>query len=287
MAISDKLLLLPTIPTYLMSTFEQQFARIQANIERKKQQQLMENQPDHELLKNSVTKSNALCRAYYRFGLVEKRCMEALISKLHPQKTNIDLQHITLGAKEYGEAFDVHEKTAYRDIASAVDILMHRVIWADRPGGKPGKIQYTLMSSAEYKDDEGQIECVFNPQIVPHLVGLKQQFAKYPLGKAVSFTSSYTWRLYELLVSWSEDPADTDGLLMGWLTVEVDELRRMLGIPESYKWSDVQRQVLDTVQHELLDKSNIELQITRKKTGRRISHLKLEFMEIKRLSPLE
>lgn len=261
-----------------MNTFDQQFARIQANIERKKQRQLTKNKPDSELLKNSVTKSNALCRAYYRFGLAEKRCMEALISKLHPQINSMDLQHITLGAKEYADAFGVHEKTAYRDIASAVDTLMHRVIWADRPSGKPGKIQYTLMSSAEYKDDEGQVECVFNPQIVPHLVGLKQQFAKYPLEKAVTFSSSYTWRLYELLVSWSENPADTGGVLVGWLTVEVDELRKMLGVPESYKWSDVQRQVLDTVKQELLDKAGIELQITRKKTGRRISHLKLEFM---------
>ena len=57
------------------SSMEATLARIKANIEQKtKNTNIAANaDPRHELTENSVTKSNALCRAYYRFGLVEKR----------------------------------------------------------------------------------------------------------------------------------------------------------------------------------------------------------------------
>ncbi len=262
-----------------MGEFEACLMRIKANIENNQVNSNQVASEGRDLKKNSVTKSNALCRAYYRFGLVEKRCMEAMISKLHPLRFDNDLQHITLKAKEYANTFTINEDTAYRDIASAIDTLMHRVIWADRPGGKPGKVQYTLMSSAEYKDDEGQIECAFNPQIVPHLIGLREKFAQYPLEKAVSFSSSYTWRLYELLVSWAQSPKKNGGVFVGWLTIEVEELRKMLGVPESYTWHKFETRVLDVARQELEKKAGIGLQVTRQKTGRRISRLTLEFME--------
>jgi hypothetical protein len=42
----------------------------------------------HQLDENTVTKSNALARPYYRFGLVEKRVMESSISMLNPLQLN-------------------------------------------------------------------------------------------------------------------------------------------------------------------------------------------------------
>ena len=57
--------------------------------------------PLHDLADNTITKSHALSRAYYRLSLTEKRCMEALISKLHPLRTDNQLQHIELLATEY------------------------------------------------------------------------------------------------------------------------------------------------------------------------------------------
>ena len=77
----------------------------------------------HDLADNTVTKSNALSRAYYRLGLVEKRCMEALISKLNPLRHDNKHQDIELSAIEYSKAYGVSEKVAYRDLANAVDAL--------------------------------------------------------------------------------------------------------------------------------------------------------------------
>ena len=256
--------------------------RAQANSEAKSKNgnSLANADPLHELIENTVTKSHALNRAYYRFGLVEKRCMEALISKLHPLRSDNELQELELSALEYSKAYSVTEKTAYRDLSNAVSGLMHRVIRADRPNGKKGKFEMTVMTFAEYKDDEGKITCAFNNLIVPHLIEMREKFSSYPLRKAVDFSSSYTWRVYELLVSWAQNKSQTQGRFAGWIKQQpVDELREMLGVPDSYKWSDFETRVLNVAVKELRAKAQVVVFIERVKTSRKITHLNISFIE--------
>lgn len=236
--------------------------------------------PLHDVADNTVTKSHALSRAYYRLGIVEKRCMEGLISKLHPLRGD-NHQIIELSAIEYCKAYGVSNKVAYRDISSAVDALMHRVITTDRKElNKKGKSTFTLMSSAEYMDDEGKIACEFNYHVVPHLVGMREKFSSYPLRKAVNFSSSYTWRFYEILVSWAQPKSKVGCRFMGWIDRQnIEELRDMLGVPASYRWDNFKVQVLDIVEHELREKADIFISFERVKTGRKITHLNIKFAE--------
>lgn len=264
-----------------MDNVEAQLARIKANIEARTKNANKEAQADplHDLADNSVTKSHALSRAYYRLSITEKRCMEALISKLHPLRGDNDTD-LELTALEYAKAYNVPTNVAYRDISGAVDALMHRVISADRPHGKPGKIQLSVMDSAEYKDDEGKIVCSFGKKITPHLLGLREKFSSYPLKKAVNFQSSYTWRFYEILVSWAKDKKETGGKFAGWISKQpVDELREMLGVPDGYRWNMFETRVLDTAVQELRDSANVAVFIERIKTNRKITHLNISFIE--------
>ena len=224
---------------------------------------------------NSVTKSNVLARAYYRFNIVEKRIMEALISQVNPQNNNINqLQKLELNAIDYARIYNVHKKVAYRDLEKGVCGLMHRVFSVEISGGRE---EFTLMSNAQYLEGKGKITCSFNMYITPHLIGLKGKFTKYPLNSTANFKSSYTWRIYELLVSWAQDPKLTDGLFAGWCSISVDELRDMLGVPKTYQWVNFQKQVLLVAKTELLEKVNIELDIEAIKTSRKITHLKFIF----------
>ena len=125
--------------------------------------QIVQDTPGYDLSANSVTKSNALSRAYYRFGLVEKRCMETLISKLHPLR-NDNVQHIELSALDYATVFNVSRKHAYEHLSSAVDALLNRVIIIPE---SPNKIiKMTLTAQAVYEEKAGKITVTFNPLIV-------------------------------------------------------------------------------------------------------------------------
>lgn len=230
-----------------------------------------------DLSTNVVSKSNTLARSYYRFNLVEKRVMECLISQLNPiSKDLIQLQKLELKAIDYAKTFGISEKNAYEQIESAVSGLMGRVFSVPI---KDGREEFTLMSNAQYLSGSGKITCSFNIYITNHLVGLRKKFTSYPLKIAANFKSSYTWRMYELLVSWSQDRNITGGILAGWCSIEVNELRDLLGVPKSYQWNDFQRQVLDIAKSELKEHAKIQMEIERTKTGRKISHLKFVFAE--------
>jgi plasmid replication initiation protein len=253
-------------------------ARIKANVEKRtlNTNNVANADPQHELSDNSITKSNALSRAYYRFGLVEKRCMEALISKLNPMRQD-NIQEIELRAVDYAKTFDVSEKHAYEHLTSAADALLNRVIVVNEGKGKIRKM--TLTAQAVYEEKAGKVTVMFNPLVVPHLIGLREKFASYPLKAAVDFSSSYTWRFYELMVSWAQNKNDTGGVFVGWFTPSVEELRKMLGIPDSYRWVHV-NDMLEKTAKELNEKANIHINITRIKTSRKITHLKIEFIKI-------
>ena len=239
-----------------------------------------DSNPLHDLTENTVTKSHALSRAYYRLSLVEKRCMEALISKLHPLRTDNQLQHIELRATEYANAFPDVGKHAYEQLATAGDALVNRVITVENPKEGIERDKLTLMARVRYQPKQGKIICTFNPLVVPHLIGLREKFSSYPLKRAVDFQSSYTWRFYEILVSWSQPRQETRGLFAGWIKRQsVDELREMLGVPNSYKWDNFQKQVLDVVIPEIREKANIAIFVERIKTGRKITHLNISFIE--------
>lgn len=252
--------------------------RAQENQQRRTENPNVHAIKDRNITKNTVTKAHGLARAFYRFGLVEKRCMEALISKLHPMRTD-NQQRLELTAKEYAEAYGVSQKIAYRDIASAIDRLLEQVITAElHTGGKTEKIRFNLMDFAEYRESEGRIVCGFTYTAMPLLTGLTSKFSSYPLKKAVNFKSSYTWRFYELLVSWAK-PNDLDGRFGGWIINQnVEELRNMLGMPKSYRWKHLTN-VLETAIDELEKELNLSVFIERKKTGRKITHMDIQFIE--------
>jgi len=257
-------------------SMDAQLAKIQSQLEAKTANKNKHELENRNIGDNTVTKSHSLSRAYYRFSIGEKRVMEALISRLHPMRSDNELQDIEITAVDYAKAYSLDSSNSYSELSRAVDGLTTKVIQSTR-----GKylIKNPLMIEAIYKEHEGRVVCTINPRIVPHLIGLREQFSSYPLIKAVNFKSSYTWRMYEILVSWAQPKADTGGVFCGWFTVSVDELRKMLGVPDSYKHGIFNKRVLEHVTNELSQKSNITLKLEPKKTSRKITSYKITFME--------
>jgi plasmid replication initiation protein len=234
----------------------------------------------HQLDENTVTKSNELARAHYRFNLPEKRCMEAMVSKLNPLTLNEwQTQDIELKATDYARTFGISEKSAYREMANALDNLQKRIITTKEDyKGRPAIIKRPLIFRGVYEEGKGKITASFHPDFIPHLVGLRARFTSYPLANAVDFSSSYTWRLYEIFASWAQSKKETNGVFLGKFTVSVDQLRLQMGMPETYQWVHV-NDTLTKATDELWQKARIKTVITRIKTSRKITDLKFQFCE--------
>jgi plasmid replication initiation protein len=263
----------------LLMSLDAQLESIKRSFEAKSKNANLET-TGRDIAENSVTKSNALARAYYRLGLVEKRCMEALISKLNPLRFDVPYQDIELSAIEYAKAYGISEKNAYRHLSGAGDALINRVITVDGSMAGVDREKLTLMNRVQYLSDKGLIICTFNNLIVPHLLQIRGQFTKYPLRDAVDFSSSYTWRFYEILTSWAKPKTQTNGRFVGWIKGQsVEELREMLGVPASYSWQKFNTRVLEVAQAELRKKVNIQVKIKIGKTGRKITSLDIDFID--------
>ncbi|RMG27941.1 MAG: RepB family plasmid replication initiator protein [Methanobacteriota archaeon] len=249
--------------------------RLRARVEAKavqEQKKISENLR-HDLGENTVVKANRLARAYYRFDIVEKRIMEAMISQLNPKLADTQqCDFVELKAVDYAKLYGVAQPKAYQEMAKAVERLMYTVMTIS---GEKKKEQYTLMAKAEYVEGEGRIVACFNPLLTRYLVGLYKNFTTYRLKQGANFKSSYTWRLFEIMMSWKK----SDNPVAGWFTVSVDELKDMLGAPRSYRFKDLRVRAIDKAVEEIHRELNINVWYEPIKRGRKIDMLKFSFME--------
>lgn len=228
------------------------------------------NDVRHELIENTVTKSNFLARAKHGFSLVELRVMEMFISKLNPVGMQLNIYQtvdMRLSALEYAKASNITEKSAYRELERTVDALQTKIIETreEDAKGRLKRVKRPLMFKAEYVDKEGYVDASFHPEFIPHLVGLREQFTKYALADVLKFKSEYTWRIYEMCMSVKRSKNATLG-------ISVSDLRERLSIPESYRWINLKR-VIEKAQLEIKTKTSYELVVSMKKTGREFTWL--------------
>ena len=258
-----------------MGNLQAKLASLQSHIEKKAtaEKAVTQEDPRHSITENTVVKSNALARSYYRFRLTEKRIMEAMISKLDSRLADLEqCQFIELPAIEYAKAFGVATPKAYEEMEKAVESLMAKVMTIR---GDKSRKQYALMVYAEYFKGEGKIVASFNPLITKELIGLRKNFTSYKLERAANFKSSYTWRFFELMNSWKK----SDNPIAGWFTVSLEELMDMLGAPEKYTYKDLRVWAIDKAISEIDRDLNIKVWYEPIKKGRKIVMLKFNFIE--------
>lgn len=226
---------------------------------------------------NTVTKSNALSRAYYKYSLNEKRIMEAIISRIHPMRSDNELQHIEISAKDFSNTYKMNKQSAYKALSRSVNGLQTKLISSLDDDNYP--INDSLVIRAKYMADKEAIVCTLNPLLVPHLIGMTGLFNSYLLANAADFKSSYTWRMYELLISRKFDKKITGGRLAGDFNIDTAILRKTLGVPDTYNQGRLKRSVLEYVTIELLEKADIILGLEPIKTSRTITSYKVTFVE--------
>ncbi len=119
---------------------------------------------------------------------------------------------------------------------------------------------------------EKRITVRFNPVLKPHLLKLKT----YAMGNfryILQFRSEYTKRLYMLLAQWRS---------AGICKYTVDELREILDVPDTYKYSNFKQKVLKKAEKEMIDHADIFFEYEECKRGRSVYEL---VFHVKRNAP--
>ena len=230
---------------------------------------------------NTVVKSNDLARAFYKVNLNEKRLMELLISRIHPQRADNDFQTIEVSAQLFSETFGIGRNNAFRFLVQAAHGLQDAHIRLETNGIGD---RFSLIGRVFDNPQKATVTCSIMPWVVPHLVGLKGRFTQYTLKHGAEFKVASTWRIFELLISW----ANSKNPLIGTKLLSVDDFREQLKTPKSYPFSMFKRRILVVAQNELKELLNINLNIEYIKTSRKVTDLKFTYNEIaQKQLPLE
>lgn len=193
-----------------------------------------------ELADHIVTMHNALVRAAHGLSLNEKRIVACCASMLNGQEGSRMTDHLSgqfvmrLTAQDYGDLFGINPKHVYRDLKKAVNRLFDsEYSITDAVTGKVTRRRWVC--HAAYCDHMGYVEVAFSPFVFPYLQHLNRDFSQYRLGQASGFRCAYSYRLFEVLNSWRS---------AGWYACKVEDLRRMLEIPESYSTGSINARIL-------------------------------------------
>lgn len=186
-----------------------------------------------------VVKHNSLInvKSEEPYTLNQTKLICHLISHIKPEDTNFGTKEVLLKDLNFDS---IKSGSNYTKLTSEFVQLLKK------PFKVPGSIYWVNWFSA-IGYDNGVISYRFDPALVPYLLELKDNFTSYQLKNILSLKRVYSIRLYELLLQ---------NLVIGSRTIELEELRALLNIPNGYTNKDIVRLVSD-VQQELKEKTDI------------------------------
>jgi len=227
--------------------------------------------------KELVVKTNRLNQAFQTLSLSEFHIVQLAIVDARHTGTGLSTDTpLRIDALRYAEIFGTTRQNAYQRMKEAEDSLFNRRFSFFDEDGKLVKSRW--IQQVKYLDDEGAIELVFTLAVVQGISkidGIKDFFTQYLLSQTAQLNSTYSARLYELLIQWKA---------VGKTPVfELETFREQLGIGvNEYKRMDhFKTRVLDLAITEVSEKTDIEATYLQHKKGRSISGFSFSFTQKK------
>ena len=222
-------------------------------------------------------KSNSLVQAKYRLSVQEQRVMLLAISQIQKNDVISESKLYSVYAKDLAELSGMTLPQAYKELkAAALKLKRREVSIYEQPNGKG--IHHSVMianwvQTIRYIEGEGKINLRFNYDMIPYINQLTTEFTEFFMHSiehnAFQMSSTYGYRLYELLMQWKSS---------GKREVEVEWLRDVFDLKDSYKlMADFKKRVVDPAIEDINNHTQYCAKYTQQKTGKKITHLIFTF----------
>lgn len=210
-----------------------------------------------------VVKSNNLVEASYKLTLDEMRILLLTIGKIDPNVQN-HRPDFEFTVAEFAERFNSDEKSAYKQVQSAIDKLGGR--WALVESTPKYDRKVTFLTQQIYFKAEGRFKIILHEDLIPFVSDIKSKFTKYNLKYIANFNSFHSIRLYEILAQYRST---------GWRDVSLTDLKEWLQIADKYdRWNNLKQWVLMPAVKEINAKSDLLVDFEIIRRGRAIVALK-------------
>jgi plasmid replication initiation protein len=216
----------------------------------------------------TVTKANNLIEARYKLDVIEQKVVLGCIAFIDPRKAMPE--SVTLTVEQYMQIYGGDRSNAYKHLRMVANSLKKReVIIQDDEWVQHSAV---WVSESKYYKQTGKLILWFSPTIRSYLADIKSKFTKYELNRIAQLNSSYSIRLFEMLIRFNDT---------GERIVSVKSFRQQIGLSDDIypKFADFRKRVLDAAVKELNNKTNLVIEYQTMKTGKKITAIKFDFEE--------
>ncbi|MFY4779842.1 replication initiation protein, partial [Aliarcobacter butzleri] len=185
--------------------------------------------------KNCIVKKHNDLVNKARYSLSEDgiKLVSMLIAMIRTDDETFQEYHIKVS--DFAKLKGSNSKNNYESVHKIIKELLSCPI-------KIGNLQANFIASGEYK--EGTATAVFeiSQKLKPYLLELKKDFLEYDLKDILSLKSGYVIRLYEMIVQqWREYKHYNKNAKSFTFDFDIEEMRTLFEIPDSYRYNDVKR----------------------------------------------
>ena len=207
----------------------------------------------------TVTKANELIqKTRYSLSTQQQKILLYLISQINPFAT--EFKKAKLKIQDFCNVCGIDSKNGnnYITLKEQIKKIADRSCWVKLEDGRETLLRWIEKPYIDEKS--GTIEIIFDKDMKPFLLELRQNFTQFELSYVLLFKSKYAIRLYELLESYHYhklEPLEK--------TFNIEELKKILDC-ENYKaFKDFRIKVIDLAVKEINENTmyNIEYELTK------------------------
>ena len=239
-----------------------------------------------------ITKGNQLVEVKLlevgnRLKLRDQKVILAVIGQISPDDEDFKDYRVTIN--ELIALTGISKENLYRDIGKICIRLMSSVITIKEPDNPKGFLMVTWFAHSRFHPDKGYVEFSVSPELKPYLIQVKSQFTSYNLKQVVHLKSTYAIRLYELLRQFFPVNSVRSGQKVAFREITLIDLREYLGVKKGRyaKFNEFKRNVLDRCQQELAKHTDLKLEYTLIRAGRRVNSIKFRIEHNEKFGDVE
>lgn len=206
---------------------------------------------------------NIITRSTDQMTVIEKRALYLVINRM---ETGFNVQTDLFKNAEFKITLKDLNETNYKRLKNSLLKLQSRKI--TMIDDFENKKFISIVPFPYVAIDKHHVTVKMMGDVIPYFLELKSGFTKYSLEAALSLTSVYSQKLYELCSRWRDKKS--------W-NVDLGELQLLLDA-ENYRYQDFRRRCLDPGMAEITEKTDIKVSYTPIKSGRQVVALNFKIL---------
>lgn len=223
-------------------------------------------------MKNEIVKkhNDLIQKARYSLSEVEIKIVSNLISMIRTDDTEFQQYHIDINQLQKLTNTNIKDNSYYIDIAKSL---------MSKPFAIENKV-FNWVTYAEHEENSSILKFEIHRNLKPYLLELQKNFTQYNITNIMMLKSGYVIRLYEFIIAEYTQYMNYNKNAKSYtFDLEIDEIKELFEIPDSQKYADIKRHIIDKAQKQFKERTNIKFDYEEYKIGRAVKRLKITVKE--------